>query len=70
MPPRFAYACFAFDFKERRFSNRRLKRTAVSNRPSLMRNDLQRFFTNRPRFSERRFAGTNSPSFRISFPSK
>jgi hypothetical protein len=28
------------------------------------------FFTNRPRFSERNLGGRNSPSRRISFPSK
>ena len=61
MPPRFAY-------KERRSSDRRpiLAVPLLRDKPPI----LDYFFANRPRFNERKFAGTNSPSFRISFPSK
>ena len=54
MPPRSAYAPATL--------------TRLALRPLLMPRTY--FFVKRPRFSERKFAGTNSPSFRISLPSK
>jgi hypothetical protein len=44
--------------------------TATERRRYRVELTLDYFFTNRPRFSERKFAGKNSPSFRINLPSK
>jgi hypothetical protein len=79
MPPRFAYGQIASRPVAQglvvatplcRRDERSLKSKGIygDRAPSLQLQNY--FFAKRPRLSERRFAGTNSPSLRTSFPSK